>query len=67
MFVCFLVQNIFTFSVYPLIMQIHVGHLEFNDVAKLGFFRTFNMIFEDTIQVDSENFSLLRIFFQSLT
>ena len=59
MFVCVLVQNIFTFSVYPLIMQIHVGHLGSNDVAMLGFFRTFNMIFEDIIQVDSENSSLL--------
>ena len=43
-------------------MPMYGGHLEFDDVAMLGFFGTFDMLFKGTISVNPENFSLLRIF-----
>ena len=43
-------------------MPMSDGHLEFDDVAMAGYSGTFNMLFRDTIQVNPENFSLLRIF-----
>ena len=31
------------------------GHLEFDDVAMLVFFGTFDMLFRDTLEIDPEN------------
>ena len=42
-------------------MPMSGGHLEFDDVPMSGFSGTFDMLFRDTIQVNPENFNLLRI------
>ena len=48
-----------TFFISQIIMPEYGGHLEFDDFAMLGFFRTFDLLFRDALEIDPEKCSLL--------